>query len=265
MLFPTSFARGQVTISPTSIFINNQNRFSTLLILNGSNKAQEISINFEFGYPTSDSLGNLQMLYGDSLDAAKYSIANDIRGFPRNFTLAPNQRQVVRLTVKPNSNREDGTYWTRIKTTSNPESPPIGENNGNSVSTQINFRFQQITSAFYKKGNVNTGLNFKELEIDHDSTSWYALAFLKRNGNSPFLGTMFLKIYDQNNNVVQQAKMVTSIYFDEKRKIKFDYSDLTSGTYKAEITLKSQRPDIPQEDLVPLKQPVSKTTTFTVR
>lgn len=267
ILFITSIsiAKAQVTISPTMVFFNSNSKFGTLLILNGSNQTQEISIEFLFGYPTSDSLGNTKMIYGDSLETSKFSIAHTIRGFPRTFTLAPNQRQVVRLTVKPNSERTDGMYWTRIKTTSNPETPPIGQNNSNGVSAQINFRFQQITTAFYKKGNLNTELSFRKLKIKQDSNGWHALADMKRLGNAPFLGSIYLKIYDNNGNIVQQNRVSTTVYFDELRKMDFDGSQLKPGTYKAELTFKSQRPDIAQEDLVPLKQPVSKTTTFTVR
>lgn len=151
--------RAQVSISPTFLFIDETSRFETLLIMNGTDKNQEVSLSYEFGYPVSDSLGNIQMQYSDTENIVDYSIADWIKGFPRNFALESGQRQVVRLTIRPDESLEnDGMYWTRVKTTSTPESPPIGAAPEGEVRTQINFKFEQVTTAFYKGGNLTTGL-----------------------------------------------------------------------------------------------------------
>jgi len=257
-------AEAQVTIAPTTLFLDNHNKFGTFLVLNGSNQTQEVSIDFMFGYPASDSLGHTVMMYGDTLDAARYSIAKDMRGFPRTFTLAPQQRQVVRLTVRPRSDRDDGMYWTRIKTTSNPATQAIGETSQNGVTAQINFRFEQITAAFYKKGKVTTGLDFKGLEAEVDSTGGHIYADVERTGNAPYLGSIFLEIQDTGGNTVAQGQSSTTVYFDDTRSVDFDASDLEPGTYTAKVTFKTQRPDIPQEQLVQA-QPITQTTTFTIR
>lgn len=263
-LLAAASAEAQVTIAPTTLFLDNHNKFGTFLVLNGSNQTQEVSIDFMFGYPASDSLGHTVMMYGDTLDAAKFSIAKDMRGFPRTFTLAPQQRQVIRLTVRPRADRKDGMYWTRIKTTSNPATPPIGETSQNGVTAQINFKFEQITAAFYKKGKVSTGLNFKGLHTEIDSTGGHIYADVERTGNAPYLGSIFLTIKDADGNTVGQGQSSTTVYFDDTRTMDFDASGLAPGNYTAEVTFRTQRPDIPQDKLVQA-DPVSKTTTFTIR
>lgn len=263
VLFTCSISFAQVTIAPTTLFLDSQQRFGTVLILNGSQQAQEISVDFLFGYPTSDSLGSTQMVYDDPARENQFSVADDIRGFPRRFTLNPGQRQVVRLTVMP-GNRPDGMYWTRVRTTSNPQSPPIGQANDNAVTAQINFKFEQITSAFYKKGTVNTGLNIKDFKIlIHDSTAT-ARADVERTGNAPFLGSALLTLRDEQGNTVLKKHNSTTVYFDVVRTIDFSLSNLPKGNYKATLTFKSERPDIAIENLVQIK-PISKTTNFTIR
>ncbi|MGB9591584.1 MAG: hypothetical protein ACPL1K_03610, partial [Candidatus Kryptoniota bacterium] len=115
----------QVIVAPTILYMSDKDRFGTFIVMNRSTTPQEISIYFKFGYPSSDSLGNLFMQYGDSAAAQKYSCANWVRGFPRQFIINPGQQQIVRLTVTPPPDLPDGMYWTRLVTRSSPQQKKI--------------------------------------------------------------------------------------------------------------------------------------------
>lgn len=253
----------QVTIAPTALFIDDQSRFGTFLVMNGSNQTQEVALTFEFGYPDTDEEGNSFMNYEDEEARERYSMAEWVRGFPRNFILDPGERQTVRLTVRPPGDVPHGTYWTRIKTTSNPAVPDIDDEVTEGVQAQITFRFEQVTAGFYKRGDVTTGVSIIGLTAQLEDNEVVVRARVERTGNSPFLGSMFLTVRDNNGNTVYEQRTSTTVYIDAVRHMSFDASDLSSGTYTAEMRFETRRPDVSSEDLVQAT-PVSQSTTFRI-
>lgn len=242
----------QISIAPTTLFIDDQNRFATMLVLNGSDQQQEVSIEFDFGYLRADSAGNTSMTYEDSVAEEEYSIADRILGFPRSFTLQPNQRQVVRLTVRNTGDLPDGTYWTRIRTISNPVSPSIDQQTEEGISAQINFRFEQITSAFYKKGEVSTGLEItdRRVEVDRENDMGEVILDVAQTGNSPYIGQVTLQILNPEGEVVTESLNSVAIFFNTMRKVRFDASEMPPGRYTADLLFETSRPNLEDAQLV---------------
>lgn len=241
----------QVTISPVALFMDDQNRFATLSIMNGSNEAQEVSLEFLFGYPDTDENGNTFMNYEDEESEQRYSITDWIRAFPRSMVIPPDQTQTIRLTVRPPAGLEPGTYWTRVKITSIGQAPDLDEPEEEGVGARVQFRFEQVTSAYFKTGDVSTGIEIKNLETSFDdSGNLVALASLARTGNSPYLGTMDLNVYDSANNLVANRRLISSIFFDGKRKLDVDVSELGPGEYTAELVFRTERADVSPSDII---------------
>lgn len=249
LLYP-ALAWSQITIAPTTLYLDDQNRFGTMLVLNGSNQPQEVTIEFDFGYLAADSAGNPQMTYEDSLAENQKSIADRILGFPRSFTLQPNQRQVVRLTVRNTGNLGDGTYWTRIRTISNPVSPPVDQQTTEGITAEINFRFEQVTTAFFKKGNVNTGLELSNGRVEINGDTGILYTDIRQTGNSPYIGRMNLRILNQQGNVRAQMRTSVALYFDTQRNFQFDASQIPPGSYTAELVFETSRGTIEDNQLV---------------
>lgn len=263
----SSASLAQVTIAPTNLFIDNQSKFGTYMVINGSTQPQEISIEFLFGYSDTDENGDRFLVYDDSIAAKKHSITDWTRAFPRNFTLQPGQRQIVRLRVSAPTSIEDGTYWARIKTSSLPESAPIELESSETVSASIGFKIEQITGVYLKKGNVTTGIDIKNLDtqINTEENVLSVIADIARTGNSPFLGTIQVDIYDANNRkVIDPSVVATTIFFDGMHKQNIDVSSLKSGSYTAEISFRTQRSDISGTDIVQ-GQTISKKTSFDIK
>ncbi len=250
LLFILNLLVGQVSISPTNLFINDRSGFETVVISNGTNDAQEVSVSFLFAYSISDEFGNLTMEYNDETTEDKYSATDWVNSFPKTFILQPNQRQVVRLRVSRPRDVADGTYWTRIKTTSNAKSKPVGEQNADGISAQINFQFEQITGLFYKVGDVNTSLEISDTRILVDDQKINLIADVKKGGNSPYLGSMYAQIKDAAGNTVKDGRVFVSIYFDGTRKLDIDRMDLQPGKYSAEVSFQTDRADIQDEDII---------------
>lgn len=256
---------GQITISPTNIFIEENTRFGTYLVLNGSNEPQEVSIEFIFAYTATDEEGNRSIVYDDTAQQEEHSAHTWVKSFPRNFTLAPGQRQVVRLRVAPPNDLDDGTYWARIKTRSTAQTPPVELQNDNSVSARVGITIEQITGLYFKKGTVTTGINVLGTDaLLTDDGFVEVRTKLERSGNSPFLGSITVNVKDGNNNVVKSSFRSTTIYFDGTHSQEVDIQGLPAGTYTAEVTFETQRSDVSSDNIVKM-QPVSTSTEFTIR
>lgn len=263
LAFGVQTALSQITITPIYVYLDQQNRFGSMLVMNGSQQPQEVTITFSFGYPVTDAEGNIEMVYGDSTTADQWGIHEAIRGFPRSFTVQPGQRQVVRLTVAPR-NFEDGMYWSRLKTTSTPVSPPVGETSADAVTTQITYKFEQVTTVFYKHGDVNTAVEITDFTTEQTENQVEFIADMTRSGNAPFLGSIVLTVIDQAGKTIIERSTSTSIYYDYRQVFRINREELPAGSYEAEIRIISRRGDVPQEHLVPI-EPVTRRINVTVK
>lgn len=253
MLAVAGQASAQVSIAPTALFFDSQSRFSSLTISNGGQQAQEISISTEFGYPTSKN-GSL-VIAKDSAMAKQKSIADWIKVFPKNFTLQPQQRQVVRFVVRPPNGLQPGGYWSRVQISSNPVSPPIESVGQNQVGAQINLVVNQVIAAQYRTKNAETGVEVSSINFSQvDSTHTGQIAVdMKQTGNAPFSGTVSLKVTDNSGQTVYQTQTTNSVYTTITRTFNFDLSDVKPGQYTISGNITSQRSDISADDLLQIK------------
>ncbi len=264
LLLTASAIRAQVIVAPTILFMSSTSPFGTFMVMNKSLVPQEIGISFRFGFPESDSLGNTRMQYDDTLMAKEHSCQPWIRGFPQQFILNPDQEQIVRLLVVPPPGIPDGEYWTRIVTSSTPQAKTI-DTVKTGITASITFVLQQVTTVVYKKGSCNTSVTMPEVTASPDSASMNLIAQVDRGGNSPFYGMMSAVVKDQADTAVWKDEQFIAVYKNNMFvKFSLPLRNLHSGTYTADLTMSSQRNDIPPEDL--LKVPsVEKSIRFSVK
>lgn len=261
-LIGSSSLSAQVSISPTTIFIGNNN-FGSFLVTNNSNQAQEIAVEFSFGYTVSDSLGIVTMLFADSTALAEQkSISNYVRSFPRAFTLAPGQRQTVRLTVRPPAGLPDGTHWTRVKVRSTPQSAVIQQSEVGGVGTQISFIFEQVLGVYYSKGNYSTEVVPTRVEFAKTESNILLLYDVALGANSPFLGTIDAIVTDASGRTVFEEQQTTTIFESGRRNFLMPLDALSAGIYTVSLSFSTNRRDIPSSDQIPMN-PVRQ--TFQVR
>jgi len=256
-------AQAQISVSPPALFMNSNNRFGTFIVENKTGEAQEVSIKFRFGYPVSDSLGNLSMQYNDTIAEVRHSLAGWIKGFPRKFILIPGAQQIIRLTTQPPQNLSDGMYWSRIITSAQPQAKRI-DTVRVGITTQINFVFEQITTVLYAEGVLNTGLEITDPFIVEDSATVGLVWKTVKTGNAPYFGTVNVKVFDEIGNVVDETIETLGIYVTMNKKASFDRNKLKPGKYTAEITLVTERNDIAPDNIIQLP-PIVKKVAFTIK
>jgi P pilus assembly chaperone PapD len=242
-------AKSQISIAPTAVFMSDRSPFANVIVSNGSETAQEITIGFRFGYSISDKEGNISMLYDTTGHAS--SLTNNVNAFPRHFVLQPGQRQTVRLAARGYGQKDDGTYWSRVNILASPLSPPIEADMGNeAVAARININFEQVIPAFFKKGDVSTGLEVGDIRFTRESDRGTFLIEAERTGNSPYIGSTYVSIRDQRDEIIMEQDVSFSTYFDINRRINLDMSELTPGTYTADFHFRTTRRDISSSNLI---------------
>jgi hypothetical protein len=256
-------AYAQISVSPPALFMNSNNRFGTFIVENKTGETQEVSVKFRFGYPASDSVGNLSMQYEDTVTEAQYSLSGWVKGFPRKFILMPGAQQIIRLTTQPPPELSDGMYWTRIITTAQPQAKRI-DTIRSGITTQINIVFEQITTVLYGKGKLTTNIEITDPFIVEDSASVQLVWKTLKTGNAPYFGTAKVKVLDEIGNTIDETVEILGIYKTMNKKASFTRNKLRPGKYVAEIKFITERNDIASDNIIQLP-PIVKRIAFTVK
>ncbi len=253
----------QIVISPYVVMVDQKNQYGTFLVSNQTTETQEVSIFFKFGYPASDNQGNVTMLYSDSSNINMQNDLTDmVKAFPKKFTLKPGEKQTVRMTVKPDKNMKDGTYWTRIVTSS--QSKQTITDTSTSLSAAINFVLNQVTTVIYKNKRYENKVDLKDITAETDEEFLNINVPVEVNGDYPFFAGTSVKIYDASGSLVTEQTQYFTVYYGMTKRNSFRLSELKAGEYKAEVTITSDNnPDIPISDK-PLAAPITKTISFSI-
>ena len=255
--------QAQISVSPPALFMNSNNRFGTFIVENKTGEPQEVSVRFRFGYPISDSIGNLSMQYEDTVTEAQYSLTGWIKGFPRKFVLMPGAQQIVRLTTQPPPNLSDGMYWSRIITSAQPQAKRIDTVRAG-ITTQINIVFEQITTVLYSKGKLSTNIEIADPFVVEDSANVHLVWKTVKSGNAPYFGTVHVAVSDEKGNVIDETVETIGIYMTMNKKASFNRNKLKPGKYIAEIKFVTERNDIASDNIIQLP-PTVKKIAFTVK
>ena len=254
----------QVVVAPKMVNLSDEERFASVFVENRTNRPQEVSLTFKFGYPVTDSLGSVSMQYNDTAAADSLDIGRFVRTYPKRFLLPPGQRQRVRLALNPPNDIPDGMYWSRLSFVASQyqqDTPPAERT---AVQTRIRYRFKQVISVFYRHGSLATGLNFEQMRSSRDQENIYITSHVDRTGNAPYLGTATLEVVDDSTeSVVMTQENKASVYFGMTHRFAIARPDLQAGTYRARVTYRTRRKDLPSSELVPA-DPITRTLIFAV-
>ncbi|TAL69889.1 MAG: hypothetical protein EPN82_04535 [Bacteroidetes bacterium] len=264
LLLSAGVIYAQVAIYPPAVFIDAKTRSGSMTVLNQGDDPKEIDIEPKFGYMAYDSNGNVFTQYKDSVAESSNSVIPYLTIFPKKFVLQPKKDQVIRFLIKNIGKIPDGMYYTRIATTSKDVQKQIDTTNlGDKVKIGLSFKFVFMTVLFFEKGSLNTKVDITSLTTGTDSTHIRLNFSFVRDGNAPFLGTAKLKITNSEGDEVENREDKIPLYFSATRAFPVSKDKLKPGKYKAELTLTSDQPDIPDEMRVPFEQ-VTKTFDFVV-
>jgi hypothetical protein len=242
-------ASAQLRIAPLALFMSDRTPMERIIVENMSNEPREISISLRFGYPTSDSAGNVIMVYRDTIGEEEPSATEWIRVYPRQIVLHPGERQTFRFLARPPATLPEGEYWVRPVIHSQPFSTPVPPaqvtvqtRGSSSVGTRLNVMYETVISINFRKGRVGTGVAIRAMEgsIDHGQLSF--MLDLERQGNAAYIGNMVCRLYDDRGQELYSTQREIAVYYSLRRRFTFGLpADVQRKATTMEVELNTER------------------------
>ena len=239
-----------VSVSPTALYIDSRTRTGVLTLYNPGTLPEEITIDFAYGYPQSDSAGNVSVATTRDPAAGEPSAMAWMRAFPRRLLLQPGQRQVVRVLVEPPAELADGEYWARVLITSRGGQPPIEQTQGD-VRLQLNVQTTLVMAANYRKGDLRTGVEVAAASARRTADGIQLQVDLSRSGNAAFLGRMRAELLDAGGEVVGTLYDDVAVYRTMRRRLVFAVPAAATGAMTVRIHIDTEREDLPPGGALP--------------
>ncbi len=254
VLLSAGSAMAQLSLAPTFVYVDSPERVGSMVVTNSSTTVQEVIIDYDFGYPSADSMGRRFVQYDDADAAERFDLSGWIRSFPQRFRIEPGRRQVVRMLVQPPHGLADGIYWTRMTiTTSEPAHSASSGSTG--TSARIDFKLKQVIPIVYRKGRSTTSAQVTDLLVEPGERGTDLRAVITRDGDVPFFGSVVMKLTDDSGRTVKEISTSSEVYFTSSTHFRIDAADVPAGSYTAEARLVPQRSDVPAKYL-PAMNPV---------
>ena len=263
-LITSNYIFAQLQASPTVIFIDQHSRSGEIELTNKSDKHLEVNLEFQFGYLCYDSAGRAFVNYDDAEAAGKFSIAENVKCYPKKCIIPPEETQIVRFILRGVNKLPDGTYWTRVFVKSKELETQIDSSNVDNENIGARFIINVKTTLMmvYQKGNVNTELEVVKDDISVSENIDLSLHF-KRGGNSPFWGTILINVFDENDDIVDMIRTTLPVYFNSMRVFTFPKSKYKPGKYHLIYKITNEHNDI-DESLRLDFSPIEKRIDFEV-
>jgi hypothetical protein len=239
-----------VSVSPTALYIDSRTRTGVLTLYNPGALAEEITIDFAYGYPQADSAGNVTVPTTKTPGAGEPSAMGWMRAFPRRLLLQPGQRQLVRVLVEAPAGLADGEYWARVLVSSRGGQAPIEQTQGE-VRLQLNVQTTLVMAANYRKGDVRTGVALTSAQARRTAGGVQLQVDLDRTGNAAFLGRMRAELLDAGGAVVATLYDDVAVYRAMRRRLTFALPAGAAGPFTVRIHVDTEREDLPAGGALP--------------
>lgn len=192
-----------VMVAPHAVFIDHRVRSGSVLLYNPGTEPVEVAISTIFAYPITDSLGQIKL---DTLAAdSSVSALAWIQAFPRRLTVAPRERQTIRLLARPPAGLPDGEYWLRLVIAAQAGRVPItGASDTTAIQVGLTLEVRTIIGVNYRKGPVTTGVSLSEVRAQFVGDSLITRAKLERRGNAAFIGVIRETLVDSTGVIHPQ-------------------------------------------------------------
>ena len=239
-----------VSVTPTALYIDSRTRSGTLTLHNPGPLPEEITIDFAFGFPRSDSAGNVRVDLTREPATSEPSALAWLRAFPRRLVLQPGQRQVVRVLVEPPPGLPEGEYWARVLISSRGGQPPIEQRQGDQV-LQLEVQTTLVIAANYRNGDVRTGVAVSTATARREGSEVQLQVDLERTGNAAFLGSLRADVLDARGNVLGTVYDDLAVYRTMRRRLTVALPAGAAEPAEVRLSIDTERDDLPPGGALP--------------
>ncbi len=240
-----------VLVAPTAVFIDARARTATLMLVNPNAEPAEVEIGTLYGYPVTDSTGQLTLRVIDAPDSTERSAAAWIKAFPRRMTLAPKAQQTVRLLVSPPPGTPDGEYWGRLSITARGGTLAMTQpSDTGTVSVGLSVEVRTIIPVLYRKGKLESGVRLSALRAERQGDSLVVRAHLEPLGTAAAFGTARGELVDSTGKVRSTFTAPLSAYVPIDPRFSAPLDSVPPGTYQLRVEIVPGRLDLAPESII---------------
>jgi P pilus assembly chaperone PapD len=240
-----------VVVAPHAVYLDHRTRSASITLYNPGAEATEVGIEFFFGYPVTDSVGDFTLMEPDSVTAEMPSAHRWIEAFPRRVTIGPLQRQTVRLLARPPANLADGEYWSRVVIVAKGGSVPVSGTDSANISIGLDLEIRTRIPLTYRKGVLQSGIALSGLTAQRTTSDSLAIrARLVRQGTAAYVGTARGTLVNESGKTVGTFMEPVAVYYDAQPVFTIPVAGLPAGKYTVRIEVASERPDITPDQLL---------------
>ena len=239
-----------VVVAPHAVFMDHRTRSGSVTLYNPGTEPAEVTISLMFGYPVTDSAGNIVLHTPETPGAGEPSAASWLQAFPRRLTVAPAERQTIRLLATPPVGLADGEYWARLVIAAKGGSIPVQGVSDTAIRIGLTLEVRTIIGVNYRKGAVRTGVRLTGLRVERASDTLAVWARLDRDGNAAFIGSIRAELVDARGRQWGEFTSPLGVYRSMEPRFAVPVGILPPGTYRLRVELASQRDDLAPEVLL---------------
>jgi hypothetical protein len=251
-----------VYVSPTAVFMDDQNRNAQVTLGNSSDVPEEVRIELKFGFLDTDSAGTPFIRLIEDPGPEFPAATGWLGVFPQRTRLEPGEKRIVRLFARPPADLPDGEYWSRLIVTSRRAPSPVSA--GDSLARAgVSLEIRLVTAVTFRKGAVSTSLALRDLTAVAEGDSLVVRVGMDRGGNAAYLGTMNVDLADSLGAVARQWATPIAVHVPINRRFVFPLDSLAPGTYQLRLSTEARRDDVQEGGVLPAP-PVADSITVLV-
>ncbi len=255
LLLLLGLARGAmaqgVVVAPHAVYLDHRTRSASITLYNPGAEPTEVGIEFLYGYPVTDSVGDFTLMEPDSVTAEMPSAHRWIEAFPRRVTIAPLQRQTVRLLARPPADLPDGEYWSRVVIVAKGGSVPVSGADTTQINIGLALEVRTRIPLTYRKGVLRSGIALGSIQAHRTAADSLAIRIqMSRQGTAAYVGTARGALVNSGGKTVATFAEPIAVYYDATPAFALPVAGLPAGNYRLRVEVASERPDIPTELLL---------------
>jgi hypothetical protein len=241
-----------VMVAPHAVYIDHRVRSGSVLLYNPGTEPVEVTISTLFGYPVTDSTGSIVLRTVDAPDSTLPSALAWIQAFPRRLTVAPLERQTVRLLARPPVGLADGEYWVRLMIAAKAGQVPIvGVSDTTGIQVGLTLEVRTIIGIAYRKGPVTTRIALSNVRAQLRGDTLVTWSRLVRQGNAAFVGTVRGTVVDSTGATRASFATPLGVYFTMEPRIANVIGKLPKGRYWLRYEVVAEREDLDPSVILP--------------
>jgi hypothetical protein len=241
-----------VMVAPHAVYIDHRVRSGSVLLYNPGTEPVEVTISTLFGYPATNEKGEIVLRTVDAPDSTLPSALAWIQAFPRRLTVAPLERQTVRLLARPPVGLADGEYWVRLQIAAKAGQVPIvGVSDTTAIQVGLTLEVRTIIGIAYRKGPVNTHVVLSNVRAQLLGDTLVTWSKLVRQGNAAFVGTVRGTLVDSTGATRASFATPLGVYFTMEPRIASVIGTLPRGRYWLRYEVIAEREDLDPKVVLP--------------